>query len=616
MGKFTNFVLIFALLVAGVGGVNAKTLNVNLSNLSPSEGTATWDSDTNTFAWTGTYSNAITLPGIPSNMSEYTIVNWTATAGTMDHFRILVYYSNGALQTTYNPMSDMTGSKSVTFADMGVVAANLAYISSIKISGASDGTGDIVISAFSFTGPDVVPIEASEVYKAPTGTTDLNGMMGAGNNKWNIAYPKEVAPQGEFAVGNLDTDNKSVNITSYDYLQFVVTRVDAGKKISLRVFVSEESLSDNSKRHCLYPRPIADVAGISNWEEVYYITEPGTYAVKISDYPLLRGVKAGNGYSGDESNGTITISQSYLSSGNPVVYQSTGEYVIIGKDNTSSASLTTALADASATYYDATGMTGTDVDLTTVANPNALFKANSGVLTNTKNVIVGGVCANLELTDDKPFKAPAAFTSTAAPTYDRAFTASTTTTVCLPFALTAAEATTLGTFYELSSFDGSTLRFTSVDAPVANKAYLVKTKAADPALTLSETEKSIVATPADLGTAVTNVDFIGTLESTVIPASGDDYSYYAYNNGSLVKIVTNAATLPAFRGYFKVKKSGISTARSLNISFDNEATGISAALMNSDERTVRSEVYNLNGQRVAAPQKGLYIVNGKKAIVK
>ena len=228
-------------------------------------------------------------------------------------------------------------------------------------------------------------------------------------------------------------------------------------------------------------------------------------------------------------------------------------------------------------------------------------------MANTQNVITSDACAQLALTDGYPFKAPVGFTATAAPTYDRAFTASTTTTVCLPFALTAAEAATLGTFYELSSVDGTTLHFTSVAAPVANKAYLVVPTATG--LTLSETGKSIAATPADLGTTVSGVDFIGTLAATTIPASDGSYSYYAYNNGSLVKITTNAATLPAFRGYFKVAGA---SARSLNISLDNEATGISTLLMNNGK--VNNEVYNLKGQRVSQPTKGLYIVNGKKVI--
>ena len=175
MKKFTKSFLTLALLFTGVcvQNLQAKELVVDLSAIVVGEGNktddnATWDSSTNTFEWTGTWSNAMQLPGIPSNMSDYTTVNWTATAGTMDHFRILIYYSNGTAQTTYNPGTDMTGNKSVTFADMGVSTANLAYISSIKISGANNGTGNIIISAFSFTGPDIVPIEATPVYKAPS----------------------------------------------------------------------------------------------------------------------------------------------------------------------------------------------------------------------------------------------------------------------------------------------------------------------------------------------------------------------------------------------------------------------------------------------------------------
>ena len=47
---------------------------------------------------------------------------------------------------------------------------------------------------------------------------------------------------------------------------------------------------------------------------------------------------------------------------------------------------------------------------------------------------------------------------------------------------------------------------------------------------------------------------------------------------------------------------------------DDEATGISS--MHNSQSTAHNEVYNLNGQRVNQPQKGLYIVNGKKVLVK
>ena len=45
-----------------------------------------------------------------------------------------------------------------------------------------------------------------------------------------------------------------------------------------------------------------------------------------------------------------------------------------------------------------------------------------------------------------------------------------------------------------------------------------------------------------------------------------------------------------------------------------ETTGIAA--VNKTDGADHRVVYNLNGQRIAAPQKGLNIVNGKKLIVK
>ena len=48
--------------------------------------------------------------------------------------------------------------------------------------------------------------------------------------------------------------------------------------------------------------------------------------------------------------------------------------------------------------------------------------------------------------------------------------------------------------------------------------------------------------------------------------------------------------------------------------FDNGSTGIDEVRGQTEE--VRGEYYNLSGQRVANPTKGLYIVNGKKVVIK
>ena len=50
------------------------------------------------------------------------------------------------------------------------------------------------------------------------------------------------------------------------------------------------------------------------------------------------------------------------------------------------------------------------------------------------------------------------------------------------------------------------------------------------------------------------------------------------------------------------------------ISFDDGLTGI--GLNAKGETTNDSVIYNLNGQRVETPKKGLYIINNKKVVVK
>ena len=67
--------------------------------------------------------------------------------------------------------------------------------------------------------------------------------------------------------------------------------------------------------------------------------------------------------------------------------------------------------------------------------------------------------------------------------------------------------------------------------------------------------------------------------------------------------------MKSLRCYFTVPAGA--QARSFTI--DEEATGINAV---NGERLMVNGYYNLNGQRVDQPTKGLYIVNGRKVIIK
>ena len=124
------------------------------------------------------------------------------------------------------------------------------------------------------------------------------------------------------------------------------------------------------------------------------------------------------------------------------------------------------------------------------------------------------------------------------------------------------------------------------------------------------------------GTAVTTA-LTGVTTPTAKKSVTDNTYYFVMKKADsasdaleFAPLSTSAeVTIPAGKAYIEVANSAFSTARSLNISFDDETTGISEKLRVKSEGFATA-VYNLNGQRVAAPAKGLYIMNGKKIIVK
>ena len=74
----------------------------------------------------------------------------------------------------------------------------------------------------------------------------------------------------------------------------------------------------------------------------------------------------------------------------------------------------------------------------------------------------------------------------------------------------------------------------------------------------------------------------------------------------------DGVTVPAGKAYLEVTGGG-SGSRSF-IGFGDDTTGIDEVSSKTEE--VRSDYYDLQGRRVAQPTKGLYIVNGKKVIIK
>ena len=552
---------------------SSKTLNVNLSAMASSSDHASWNKDTKVFAWDLNYSNSIVLPGLSGNLSSFTTITYDTEAGTSEAFRILIYYNNGAAQTTY---AASVGKKSVTFAEMGVSEENLAHINTINFAGAATASGDIILNSFSLEGPALNRIEDVTTQVPPVGGQDINGMTGAGSTKWDVTYPTTLGTSAGWC-GDIDSDSKNVDIADKDYLHFVVSNASADAHLGLRVFVvtktyDPEKEDKNKYRVCLYPHPIAEAGEVSDWTAVSYITSPGVYVVKISDYPLLRGFKTNNSWDNESSHrGTITVSLAYVTSGDPA--NPVDNIDRVGEE---------ALTDPHATCFDVTWLEGEGMTFN-ATNSNALFFAKTGELSNPNNVVVGSACANLALTDGNyPFFTVYDFTATSV-SYNRTFKAGKKSTVCLPFALTPAEAAAAGKFYELSDVnDGNTgFIFTDVTSSgtTAYKPYIFEaTENGTPFSAYSG--KPIAATPTSFtGEAVEGYTLTGVMKgSSDVAGDNEGKTVYGWsgndgNEGDFVKVGTGVAINP-FRAYVVYDGDGVSLARMAARFVSGSVTGI------------------------------------------
>lgn len=121
------------------------------------------------------------------------------------------------------------------------------------------------------------------------------------------------------------------------------------------------------------------------------------------------------------------------------------------------------------------------------------------------------------------------------------------------------------------------------------------------------------------GTTDGNVTFKGTLSQSATLAAGDktklvlgvkdgkDKLYYPSKN----------MNVGACRGYFIIPEAAAAGAREMVMSFDEEGetTSISVPL-NDHKQIITDDIFNLAGQRLNAPKKGVNIMNGKKVVIK
>ena len=301
---------------------------------------------------------------------------------------------------------------------------------------------------------------------------------------------------------------------------------------------------------------------------------------------------------------------------------------------------------------DVTAVDLTNLDYTSVtpnSNPNTLYIIGSGQTApeslDGKNVVKGGVAEQITLTDGHAFYSPVDFTATnisytrTESTYYDKDTQKGWTTLVLPFAPAGIKTYVGETKYDLTWFTSAEetdknlwlMKFDDEHNGIVDFGYAGSTLEANKPYIMALPGDSygnkwsleglpiiFYAANADIKanakatTVGTNYKFVGTTLSKTnltdiykLNADGDQF------------VLGTTASIEPFRAYF-APTSTAATATELSIGFGrNVITNVLELKGVTEVKDAdNNNIYNMNGQRVNKPVKGLYIVNGKKVVIK
>ena len=164
-------------------------------------------------------------------------------------------------------------------------------------------------------------------------------------------------------------------------------------------------------------------------------------------------------------------------------------------------------------------------------------------------------------------------------------------------------------------YDGASYK----NAIEAGKPYIVKWTTTGDAISNPVFSGVTIsnAAAAEVESNDKNVKFVGQYSPFAIDDSNKEAILYI-GSGNKIGYSSKARTLKSCRAHFWVKPNdnGTPAARMISIDFgEGEVTGITTTDL-TDSTDKAGTCYDLQGRKVTKPQKGLYIVNGKKVVIK
>ena len=672
MKRLSTFLCVLALLFGVVGGAKATK-----TNWSPSNWVATWDGGTNTMSWNGSDGYKVMSTGLETGDldSKYTKirVDITSITGDNDYIQMKVV-STGKSDQLINLT---TGVNNIIFADYSSVI-NFSDVTEITLWGTGSSDGSAVITDCYLYNPVKTVSVASFGTEITDISYIADGTRFAIGNGTNAMYWTTASVDGKNSlvtnvpsdsyyyyklekVDGLDTDGDSevendnyrilivnssdeaavvgwnfgpyLNYSQYGHLFAATAREKTGSdahtygwdndyygiwKVAYSAGNGFTLKNAGINKYATLAGSSDDVTYLKFYQSINYVSSTDLEKENNASNDVIFALANADGYNaetGEMTNGTWTF--------DTPVDLTDWDYLMITTSNTAAdASHEITIKDNDGVtvkgedYSGSTAGTGKNMWLDRWNNQNAirismdyLRKDKSMDISQIKSLKINGTVkvANVYLTDYNNTKINGGYCAGDDVRENAAIDKF--GTICLPYKASCAGAE----IYEIAGKTASGVTLAKVTGLLeAGKPYFY-VSSDQVGQNNAGAVRNVNFFQADLDTynaasAGTNNGLIGTFSATTAPLNS-----YVLSNNKLHK-VTSSVNVGAKKAYVDMSTITVSARQGDIELFFDETTGITSVANN--ELNAKSKFFNLAGQRVAQPTKGMYIVNGKKVIIK
>lgn len=587
-----RFLLASALLMLSLGAWAAEK-HADLSIATHGGGNGTWTPATNTYAWTAGNNSRVAITDIAGDLTEWTTLV-VVTADYTDSYRVdWKFTDNSELQGT-NAFGKCysAGTKEFTLTT-GLTAEQIATVKEIRIN-TNSGTGSIKIKDVYLKNDATTPFT-----RTCSGFTTLSS---ASNNCYYNTATKNFSWTGSTSNNLQIFKMEAGTLSNFRTLTFTTSDLTGtGDGLQYRVLFMNGTETADTKSFASAGTKEIDLSTVANLESVTSIRfagqsnagnltiNPASIYLTAEEMSLVSPINgfewydystdAVYGHSGSQlqkqlgsSVGQNAILYGPYSGNGSTAYMDVTDYeeMVFTTTNAGTAGLRLLYGNDVVSTTSTNAAKEYSVPLTSINRIGNVKTKNESVTATTFSSI------NFKKSFEPAFSTMAwSFAKDVENTtvsLNRNFTADQSSTIWLPFDLTAEQAAAAGKFYALAALSGDELGFDEVAAPVAYTPYLFVPSSTG--ALFSSMTTTVKASPAEVKTEADGVQFIGAMEP-IANLAKSGYTLYGYNatNGEFAQVGTGVS-INTFRAYIAVPAGGASLAPRLKVSINKTPTAV------------------------------------------